>query len=249
MNVPLGTLQIEGKELSSDSIIADLREFMDANKSGYFCITTQGEFSIEEGLLVIEGGVVIAAHYEYMRAGKEYFAGEALKRVLNCFFSNKGIYDVYTTTSQQLELLKIFNENMLLLEGIRLTSLEGMIPISFSQEYERQVYTQPIEPEREEVLKKHGLTEMRIDNYEEIKREVERMVPEPKSTKRVEDEVESYLTGTPLRGEEPKEKPKIEMVEFAAKPKEKLPEEKKFEEALTDLDKEAEKLKKFLEKK
>ncbi len=192
MNVPLGTQTLGGKELSEE-IVRDIISFMDSNKTGYFCVTTEGDAGIEDALLVIDSGNVVGAHYNYLAFDTEYTAGEALKRIVNCFLAPKGVYDAYTLTSQQLELLKIFNENTLLLERIPLRSFEGMVPVTYSKDFGGQEL-QSVPEDREEVLKKHGIGEIKVDNFAEIKAETEAIQPKlPNSTDKVAGEVETYL--------------------------------------------------------
>ena len=195
MNIPLGTQEIAGKEVSEE-LISDVTSFMDSAKTGYFCITTEGANGIEDGLLVIETGNVVGAHYTYLALGKEHVAGDALKRVLNSFLAKKGIYDCYTLTSQQLELLKIFNENILLLEHIPLRSLEGMIPASFSPELEKQEFASKPEA-REDILQKHRLTDIKVDSYSELKSEVESAPSASSLPEKVADAVDSYISAKP----------------------------------------------------
>ena len=196
MNVPVGTPQIKGKPLRSDQIVADVRDMLESNKCGYFCVTIKGETGMEEGLLIIESGNIIGAHYEYMKYGKEYHASEALKRVLNAFFADKGIYDSFVLTTQQIELLKIFNEDLLLLESVSKRSFDGMIPVGFSHEFEKEVISEfTKEPEREEILKKRGLTDIKIDLTEDVERETKDLVKTTDVGEKVADEIDAYLSG------------------------------------------------------
>ena len=227
--------EIAGKELSEE-LVSDVISFMDAAKTGYFCVTTEGKKGIEDGLLVIESGTVIGAHYEYLAFGTEHVAGDALKRVLNSFLAEKGIYDSYTLTSQQLELLKIFNENILLLEHIPLRSLEGMVPASFSPELEQQEFASKPEA-REDVLQRHGLTEIKVDSYAELKSEIESVPTTPSSPKEVADKIDSYINVKPEAAPVPQPEP------GAVQP------DKKTGDSLEDLEKlnaQAEKLRKLL---
>lgn len=256
MNVPLGTQFIVNKELSSE-LVRDLVSFMDANNTGYFCITTEGTQGVEDALLVIESGAVVGAHYQYLAFNKEYFAGEGLKRVLNSFVASKGIYDAYTMSSQQLELLKIFNENMLLLERIPLRSFEGMVPVSYSLDFEQQEIIAPVE-ERGDVLKKHGLTEIKVDNFAEVKSQVESLAESPKTPASLADQLNAYLeTGSsepiPVKPEPVKaesiQPPEVVDVKTEA-PLEPKPIEEQLDETssteLSQLDAQADKLKKLL---
>ena len=244
MNIPLGTQEIAGKELSEE-IVADVISFMDAAKTGYFCITTEGRHGIEDGLLIIESGSVVGAHYAYLALGTEHVAGDALKRVLNAFLAEKGVYDSYRLTSQQLELLKIFNENLLLLEHIPLRSLEGMVPPSFSAEFEQQELASKPEA-REDVFQRHGLAGIKVDSYSEIKSEIESVPTAPNSVEKVASEIDKYINAKPEKAPATQQpKPKAAL---PAEPKPAQPQEKP-EDSLEDLEKlnaQAEKLRKLL---
>lgn len=256
MNVPLGTQEIAGKEVTEETG-RDILSFLDASKTGYFCITTMGEHGIEDALMVIEAGGVVGAHYEYLAFGKTYQAGEALKRVLNSLASPHGVYDSYTLTAQQLELLKIFNEGVLLLERVAVRSFEGMVPVSHSAEFEK-LEVAAVPEQRKDVLGRHGLEEIKIDNYAEIKASVEAAAPKAETAAKVAEKVGAYLSGDeapaptpPSASTEPIAEPKIE--EMEAPPKEAAP-PVPVEEAidaettheLEELNQQAEKLKKLL---
>lgn len=192
MNVPLGSQVFAGKELSEE-LVRDIVSFMDSGKTGYFCITTEGSRGIEEGLLVIEAGNVIGAHYAYLAFGKEAVAGEALKRVLNSLLAPKGVYDAYTLTSQQLELLKIFNESVLLLERLPLRSFEGLVPVKYSADLER-AEAQALEESRDDLLKRRGMSQITVDSYSELKSQVESLAAEAGGADLVAAQVDSYLS-------------------------------------------------------
>jgi hypothetical protein len=245
MNVPLGTPVTVGKQLTAE-IVHDISSFMDGNKTGYFVITIQGRWGIEEGLLIIEAGGVVGSHYEYLRFGREYFAGEALKRCLNMMHAPRGVYDAYTLTAQQLELLKIFNEQTLLLERVSQRGIEGMIPLAYTDEFEKAEYLPP-EVEREEVLKKRGLEEIKVDVYQTVARQVEKALPTPGLAEKMAAEVESYLTGKPVPAPQPTQPAEVKEVRPAIVPVPKEPGEEKAA-TLSELDAQAERLKKLLKK-
>ncbi|MFC2175066.1 DUF2226 domain-containing protein [archaeon] len=250
MNIPLGTQEIAGRELSEETV-REIISFLDGNKTGYFCITTEGEHGIEDGLMVIEAGNIIGAHYEYMAFEREHIAGEALKRVLNSLIAPKGVYDAYTLTAQQLELLKIFNENILLLERIPLRAFEGMVPVSHSTEYEAQEIA-AIPVQRKDVLGKHGLSEIKIDNYAEIKASVEAIAPTPGPSEKVAEKVTEYVTGKPTEKPvvPPVEPTEMPVVEDVKPPVSDVPVEQALDadttQELEGLNQQAEKLKKLL---
>ncbi|MBN3036961.1 MAG: hypothetical protein JW834_00770 [Candidatus Diapherotrites archaeon] len=252
MNIPLGSREVAAKKLSPEDVVNDLREFMDNRRDGCFVVALKGEKGIEEGLIVIGSGMVIAAHYEYLRYGKEYNAGEALKRCSNAFFASRGIYEVYSLTGQQLELLKIFNESLLLLEGIPLRSFEGMMPVAFSEEYEKQVLAEfPEEETRDDILKKRGMSEVRIDNYDVVAKQMESSAEITQLPEEVEKRLDEYLKGKPTPEEptdeasvEESEMPKKERVSAAEAAAPTTP----GEEELAGMDQAAEKLEALLKK-
>ena len=216
MNIPVGTLRIQGRRLASISMTKDIIGFMERNSIGYFCITTKGKHGIQEGLLIVENGLLVGSHYEYLSLSKNFNSKEALKRSLNAFFAKTGVYDSYELTVQQIELLKIFNEDMLFLEPIDSTQLQGMIPATFTQEYE-DTLLKKTEKNKREVLKEHGLTQVEIDNYQRIKDQIKPKTSLPKAAEAVEGKVNAYLSGKPIREEAPKEQPKIEEEKISRK--------------------------------
>lgn len=209
MNIPVGTPRIQGRRIASVNITKDLTGFMERNNIGYFCVTTKGRKGIEEGLIIIENGLAIGAYYEYLSLGVSFHAQEGLKRTLNAFFAPKGVYDSYELTVQQIELLKIFNEDMLFLEPLNTTKLQGMVPTSYSYTLEEEVLEKK-KKGREDILKDRGLTKVEIDNYQQIRDQVHGQIREPKESRQVEEQVNSYLSGKPPREEEPKEEPVVE---------------------------------------
>ncbi len=205
MNIPLGTPFISVKELTTDVVVKDIANFMDAKRTGYFCIMTKGSTGMEEGLLVVESGNIVGVHYEYLRYGMQYTAGEALKRVANSVYATHGVYDAFELTNQQLELLKIFNEGILLLESVPLRSFEGSIPVKFAQEYEDAIVKEATsEQDRTDVLKDTRIGDIKVDNYDQLKRDVDRGAKKPELADKVAAEMSAYLSGAPPV-EEPKE--------------------------------------------
>lgn len=196
MNVPVGTKAIDGKKVSGDSLKADLMEFLEGRNQGYICITFQGKEGFEEGLMVIEGNSVVASHYSYMALGKEYNAGEALERCLNAFHAPNGVYDVFILTAQQIELLKIFNEGILLLEGKTFAELEAMLPTSFSDSYLNTAMGAAFpEKSREEILKEKSLTEIKVDQHDIVQKQIEKPIEAPAASAKVAKKLEDYISG------------------------------------------------------
>jgi hypothetical protein len=232
MNIPLGTPFVIGKTLVPEIAVKDISDFMDAKRTGYFCITTKGRSGVEEALLVLEGGMVVGAHYEYLQYGMEFTAGEALKRAANSLLTSYGVYDAFELSTQQLELLKIFNEHILLLESVPVRAFEGSVPVKFMQDYEDNVVAQATAgADRGDILKQHGLTDIKVDNYDQLKRQVARGAAKPDLANKVAAEMATYLGGTA----EPTEEPRVEEAEMSGE----------FKASLESFDVDAEKLKKL----
>ena len=215
MNIPVGTLKIQGKTLSANSITNDISDFMAQGRIGYICVTIKGEHGVQEGMLIIENGLLIGSHYEYLSLEKRFNAREALERTLNAFYAVKGVYDSYELTVQQIELLKIFNEDMLFLEALDQTALQGMIPMQFSAQYEKDAIEEK-EKTKKDLIDERGLTEVEIDNYQRVRDQMSHQITTPEATSKVEEGVNSYLMGKPPR-EEPKEAPIVEEEKIAKK--------------------------------
>lgn len=243
MNIPVGTIRIQGKTLASVGITKDLAEFMSQDRMGYICLTIKGRHGIEEGLLIAENGLLIGSYYEYLSLGKRYDAKDALKRTLNSFFAEKGVYDSYELTVQQIELLKIFNEDMLFLEPIDNTALQGIIPMQFSEKYENEVLAAEDKSTAPAI---RGLREIEIDNYQRIQDEMTDQIAVPQAAHQVEEGINSYLMGRPPR-EEPKEKPIVQEEGLSKKMVIKSPPSIPHSD-LEDLDTKADELLKSLEK-
>lgn len=199
MNIPLGKPEIQAKRLDPEQLLEDIRSFAERNVIGYFCITIKGEYGLEEGLLIFENNTVIGAHYEYLRYGKEYTAGDAVVRIMNAFQAQHGLYDLYILSSQQIELLKIFNENLLFLEPLNIRAVEGSIPLEFSKQYEEQVIQDsgPKELSRVEILKRRKLQTVRIDNYDELEEKLSPEIKQPAVVAEVEQQMDNYLNDIP----------------------------------------------------
>jgi hypothetical protein len=173
MNVPLGTPEKKGEKLQSRNVITDLQSFARKGGAGYLCITTKTEAGVEEGLLVMESGSAIAANYEYLKYGQTFSGKPALDRVMNACLAGEGIYDIYTLAPQQIELVKIFNEDLLLQEPIAFGSVQ--IHGSFSKEFTAGIVkmgVEAMEEKREEVLKRYGISEVDIDATEASKEDL-----------------------------------------------------------------------------
>ncbi|MCD6415052.1 MAG: DUF2226 domain-containing protein [Candidatus Diapherotrites archaeon] len=245
MSIPVGTQKIKGEKVSANKLLEDVHAFMEQNSTGYFCITIKGKYGMEEGLLIIENGRAIGANYEYLNFDKAFNANDGLTRVLNAFHAKYGIYDCFELSVQQIELLKIFNENMLFLEPMDYQVLEGMIPVSFSYEFEEALVSKKATT-REDVLKARRLSEIEMNDYQRLSEEMAKGARKPTAPEKVEKDVSTYLTGMPETSE-PKEAPKIEEKEVSKKIVIPEPQSPKAEE-LKGLDDKAEALLKTLKK-
>jgi len=196
MNVPIGTKAIDGKKITAESTKVDLHQFLEGRNQGYVCLTFQGKSGFEEGLLVVEGSAVVASYYTYLGLGKEYTGGEALEHCLNAFHAPNGVYDVFILTAQQIELLKVFNEDLLLLEGKNFAALESLIPTSFSTAYLDTAMGAALpDKSREDIMKEKSLAEIKIDSYDAVRKQMEVPVEAPAAPTKVAKQLEDYISG------------------------------------------------------
>ncbi len=194
MNIPLGTPEKKFVELKYETILSDLKEFMEKKKTGYFAILVEGKHGFQEAFLAIDTGMIFASAFEYLKYGKVYKAGEALKRSLNTFFAEKGLYDVYVWNTQQVELFKVFNDDLILLENITPVKFSQIMPKSrenFEEEDLREFLVK--EATREDLLKKYKMEEIKEEKplEEQIVEDLEQGVID--EHKALQEMLEEYL--------------------------------------------------------
>ncbi len=204
MNVPLGTPEKRFADLNRDELIADIRNFMEKKKTGYIVILAEGKYSFQEGFMALDGGMIFASHFEYLKYDKEFKASDALNRTLNLILSGKGLYDIYTWSTQQVELFKVFNDDLMFIENVTPLRLTQIIPKS-QKDYETGDLAEFINksPSREELLKKYKMSEIKEEKPidEQIADDLEKGIID--EHKQLEEMLSEYISSSE------KEKPKM----------------------------------------
>ncbi len=209
MNIPLGEPYKRFVELKRESVISDLREFMNKKKTGYLVILAWGKHSLAEGFIGIDTGSIFSSNFEYLKYGKRYHSFDALKRSLNLVFADKGLYDIYIWNTQQVELFKVFNEDTLLLQEITPVKLMQIMPKEYT-DFESQdlaeFFEKPVE--RRDLVRKYNLGEIQEEKpvEDQILEDVEKGVVDEHRV--LEEMLEEYVKSS----EKPKmteEMPKI----------------------------------------
>ncbi len=193
MKIPVGKCSIKNRKIEGDSAIQDLLQVLSKEKTGYMTITLKGRTGMEEGIVVIEKGRVIGAHYDYLNYESDYVAEKALKRCLNALDAEQGIYEIYTVSGEQCELMKVFNEDFLLLEPRSKERTDASIPMSFSYEYEENE-VEEAEKTREEILKQYNIPDFEAKTEEEKAIEFKKKLTSgEQSAEKVEKKMNEYL--------------------------------------------------------
>lgn len=193
MKIPVGKCSIKSRKIEGDSAIEDFLKVLSREKTGYMTITLKGRTGMEEGIFIIENGKVIGAHYDYLNYESDYVAEKALKRCLNALNADQGIYEVYTVSGEQCELMKVFNEDFLLLESRDKDRIDASIPMSFSYEYEENE-VEEAEETRKEILKEYNIPDFEARTEEEKARELEKRLRSGESSaEEVEEKMNEYL--------------------------------------------------------
>ena len=157
MNIAAGSPGERGKYLEQMNPKEYINKLLSEEFNGYLCVTTHGERGIEEGIIFFHTGGIVSSNYEYYKFNKQFLAEDALQRSLNALLAKKGVVDLYSLSSYQVQLVLTLNEENNLKEKV--TKKELKFPNSFSDKFEKELITESGEEvPREELLKKFGLT-------------------------------------------------------------------------------------------
>ncbi len=212
MNIPLGEPKKRFVELSRDKVLSDLRDMMDKKETGYLVILANGKYGLQEGFVGIDTGSIFSSSFEYLKYNKRYHGFDALRRTLNLFLANDGLYDIYKWNVQQVELFKVFNEETLLFENITPAKFMQMIPKEH-KDFEPEDLAEFVSKKqtREELVRKYNLEGINKEKpvEEQIADDIEKGVVD--EHKVLEDMLEEYVKSS--ENEKPKmteNMPKIE---------------------------------------
>ncbi len=158
MRISAGKVIDKGKATEEINAKEYILNLMNASFNGYITVTAEGNYGLEEGIIVFSEGKIVASSYNYFTFEKEFRAEEALKRSLNAFLNPRAIIDSYALESYQVQLFMTLNDDYLLKEGVGPENLT--VPNSFSRDFENEVLHSSKEASglsREALLKKYNL--------------------------------------------------------------------------------------------
>ncbi|MBN2518010.1 MAG: DUF2226 domain-containing protein [Candidatus Altiarchaeota archaeon] len=167
MEIPLGSPIGENMELGS----SDFRKLLAALKkkqiNGYIALDIMTNNGVEEGMLLLSSGDIIAAEYGYLSQNKTIAGDDALPRILNSCAA-PGLFDLYELSPKDIELTRGFNKEQLLSKVPTVEDVSAMIPDTFNErllvEEKEAAKAKPTAAvkgaglNKEEVLKKYGIT-------------------------------------------------------------------------------------------
>ena len=157
MNVAAGNPVERGKYLEQINPKQYVNKLIIEQFNGYLCVSIHGLKGLEEGTIFFHNGNIVSSNYEYFKFNKAYLAEEAIKRSLNALLAKTGVIDLYSLSSYQVQLILTLNEENNLKNKI--TKKEFNFPLSFNEDYEKQLITELGEDiSKEDLLKRFGLT-------------------------------------------------------------------------------------------
>ncbi len=157
MDLPLGAPLQQSLKTRETDMLAKIQELMDKGFTGYIIVTIDGHDGIEEGALLFKKGELIGAGYEFMKYDVKIEGNAAFEIVLNAFRAKHGIVDIYTLTTQHMELLIAFHERMLMSIKIDKKKLQKIYPKEFTDKYAKEVIKRQKEITKYELFKKAGI--------------------------------------------------------------------------------------------
>ncbi len=157
MDLPLGVPLQQSLKTANVDMLNTILELMKKQFTGYIVVTINGYDGIEEGAILFRKGVIIGAGYEFMKYGVTIEGNDAFKIVLNAFKAKHGVIDIYSLTTQHMDLLTAFHEKMLISLKIEPKNLKKIYPREFSDRYAKDVIKQQEEVTKYDIFKRAGI--------------------------------------------------------------------------------------------
>ena len=159
MNLPVSEVIEQGTKTIDFNYRKKAEGLMLKEFSGYIVSTTDGFDGIEEGVLILRKGYIVAALYEILNYCITVFGDSSIKHIANSFMNKKGIVDVYGLTNQQVDLVTAFNDKIKLARPITKKEISKTYLDRFSEEFSKELLKEVISSHesKESVLKKFGL--------------------------------------------------------------------------------------------
>ena len=141
MDFPVGSVVEQLQETKTSDFSQKLSVLQQQNFTGYIVETIDGVYGLEEGMLFMKQGQVIACLHRFESNGYELRGQEALQ-----FFFNgaraTGFFDVVQLSNQQIDLVTAFDEKLLLTQQLDLKDLTKLIPVAYSTQFVENYFQQ-----------------------------------------------------------------------------------------------------------
>lgn len=159
MNLPVGSVKEENLKTNEFDLVKKSIELMKENFNGYVVITAEGYQGVEEGILFFKKGIIVGSLYEYSKYKRFVYGDSALPMVFNVSKANFGIADIYSLTSQQLDLIIAFNEKLVLQDAVSENDVKKYAVKSYSKDFAVSALSDKLKKEesRYDILRRLGL--------------------------------------------------------------------------------------------
>ena len=158
MDLPLGTPLREGLKTGESDLLQIINNMNEKAFSGYIICTLENQKGMEQGVLLFKKGSIAGAYYEFTTHGVQVSGDSAVRLVFNSFLASKGIIDINSLTTQQIDLITAFQEKILVTDAIDTKKLNKLYPKEYNYELAREyVKTQADESTRLDLFRQRGL--------------------------------------------------------------------------------------------
>ncbi len=157
MKITAGNPLERGKDIAITNSKEYITKLLQEEFNGYVCIMIKGIHGLQEGVILIHNGKIVAASYDYFYYMRQYTAEPALERTLNAMMAKTGVLDTFSLSSYQVQLVLTLNEEAGLKKPVDAGSLK--MPEKYSEEYEKALIQKREEQKKGEIAKKLGLGE------------------------------------------------------------------------------------------
>ncbi len=163
MKLPPGNAVEQGLQVKKTNFTEKTRSLMENEFSGYVALTIEGFEGMEEAILILKSGSLLAASYSYLNFDVTVYGDYALPQVVNAASAEHGIMDIVALSASQVDLITAFQEKSILRKVSSLKDLEKMTRKNFTDAYAGKVLEKVREksPGKDDVLKKFGLSGIR----------------------------------------------------------------------------------------
>lgn len=159
MNLPTGTLKIQGQNAHQFDARKELDALSQNNFSGYVILSAFSEIGVDEGAIVYRSGQGIGCVFEYHGISQVVYGDEALQHFFNGLASQFGVIDVVELSLQQVDLVLAFNAKLKLQRPIARGNFKSLVRSSYDAKLAQSLSGEkPAESQsKESLFKKFGL--------------------------------------------------------------------------------------------